>query len=200
MLLRRIARPLLAAPFVYDGVQAALHPAEHVDAARDGAALVTGALGTEPLSDRQVSLLVRVHGAATAFAGLLLAVGRTPRTAALTLAALTAPLAVAHQPFTSKGDERRLRTAAFVKDLGKVGAAVIAGIDLEGKPGLTYRVQAARRKASRELEHAKGSGARELKHAKHRGARELKHAKHAAAHQVEHAKAAAERELHRAAS
>ncbi|MCA5894621.1 DoxX family membrane protein [Isoptericola sp. NEAU-Y5] len=144
MLLRRIARPLLAAPFVYDGIQAALHPAEHVDTAREASMLVTRTVGTPSLSDRQLGLLVRAHGAATAVAGLLLALGRTPRTAALALAALTAPLAVAHQPFTSKGAERNERTAAFVKDLGKVGAAVIAGIDLEGRPGVTYRVQQAR--------------------------------------------------------
>lgn len=149
MLLRRIARPLLAAPFVYDGIQAVLHPAEHVDAAREGSTLVTDAVGAEPLSERQLGLLVRVHGAVTAAAGVLLAVGRTPRTAALALAALTAPLAVAHQPFTSKGAERSLRTAAFVKDLGKVGAAVIAGVDLEGRPGVTYRVQQARTHAAR---------------------------------------------------
>ncbi|MFE5310188.1 DoxX family membrane protein [Isoptericola sp. NPDC056573] len=149
MLLRRIARPLLAAPFVYDGIQAVLHPAEHVDAAREGSRLVTDAVGAEPLGDRQLGFLVRAHGAVTAAAGVLLAVGRTPRTAALALAALTAPLAVAHQPFTSKGAERSLRTAAFVKDLGKVGAAVIAGVDLEGRPGVTYRVQQAREHATR---------------------------------------------------
>lgn len=159
MLLRRIARPLLAAPFVYDGIQAVLHPAEHVDAAREGSTLVTDAVGAEPLSDRQLGLLVRAHGAVTAAAGVLLAVGRTPRTAALALAALTAPLAVAHQPFTSKGAERSLRTAAFVKDLGKVGAAVIAGVDLEGRPGVTYRVQQAREHATR-LAEAKADAAK----------------------------------------
>jgi len=157
MLLRRIARPLLAAPFVYDGIQAVLHPAEHVDAAREGSTLVTDAVGAEPLSDRQLGLLVRAHGAVTAVAGVLLAVGRTPRTAALALAALTAPLAVAHQPFTSKGAERSLRTAAFVKDLGKVGAAVIAGVDLEGRPGVTYRVQQAREHATRLAEAKAGA-------------------------------------------
>ncbi|MEU2202677.1 DoxX family membrane protein [Isoptericola sp. NPDC019482] len=157
MLLRRIARPLLAAPFVYDGIQAVLHPAEHVDAAREGSTLVTDAVGAEPLSERQLGLLVRAHGAVTAVAGVLLAVGRTPRTAALALAALTAPLAVAHQPFTSKGAERSLRTAAFVKDLGKVGAAVIAGVDLEGRPGVTYRVQQARTHAARLAEAKAGT-------------------------------------------
>jgi len=157
MLLRRIARPLLAAPFVYDGIQAVLHPAEHLDAARDGSALVAKAAGTEPLSDRQLGMVVRAHGAATALAGLFLAVGRTPRTAALALAALTAPLAVAHQPFTSKGAERSLRTAAFVKDLGKVGAAVIAGVDLEGRPGVTYRVNQAREHATKLAEAKAGT-------------------------------------------
>lgn len=154
MLLRRIARPLLAAPFVYDGVQAALHPDDHVEAASEGAALVTDALGAEPLSERRVALLVRAHGAATAAAGLLLAVGRTPRTAALALAALTAPLAVAHQPFTAPRDQRGARTDAFVADLGKIGAAVIAGVDLEGRPGLSYRVRAARTRAGKATERA----------------------------------------------
>jgi uncharacterized membrane protein YphA (DoxX/SURF4 family) len=154
MLLRRLARPLLAVPFVYDGLSAALRPTEHTDAARQGADTVTRTLGLDPLDDTQVSLLVRAHGAATVVAGLLLAVGRAPRTAALTLAALTAPLAVVNQPFTAKGDERKERTAKFVRNLGSVGAAVIAGIDLEGRPGVTYRIGQKRAAASRSIEHA----------------------------------------------
>jgi len=188
MLLRRIARPLLAAPFLYDGVQAVLHPAEHLEAAREGAGLVTDALGAEPLSERKVSLLVRAHGAATALAGLLLAVGRTPRTAALTLAALTAPLAVVNQPFTSKGAERTEKTGKFVRNLGAVGAALIAGIDLEGRPGLTYRVGQARARATRELEHATHTGSRELGHAKDRATQQVEHARATAARELKHAK------------
>lgn len=154
MLLRRLARPLLAVPFVYDGLSAALRPAEHTAAAREGADTVTRTLGLDPLDDTQVSLVVRAHGAATVVAGVLLAVGRAPRTAALTLAALTAPLAVVNQPFTTKGPARQEKTAKFVRNLGSVGAAVIAGIDLEGRPGVSYRIGQKRLAATRSIEHA----------------------------------------------
>lgn len=154
MLLRRLARPLLASSFVYDGVQAALHPAEHATAAREGSALVTERLGRATLSDAQVTLLVRVHGVATALAGLALALGKAPRTAALALAALTAPLAVVNQPFTSKGVERSEKTTKFVHNLGAIGAALIAGVDLEGRPGLSWRVHHARDAAARSTSKA----------------------------------------------
>ena len=80
MLLRHVARPMLASWFVYDGLQAALRPAEHVRAARSGVELVEKSAGIEaPLSEKQVATLVRAHGAATALAGLFLAVGKAPR-------------------------------------------------------------------------------------------------------------------------
>lgn len=144
MLLRHVARPMLASWFVYDGVQAALHPAEHVAAAREGSRLVTERLGGSPLGDRQVATLVRVHGAATALAGVALAVGKAPRTAALVLAGLTVPLAVVDQPFTAPADQRSERTARFVRRVGAIGAALIAGVDYEGRPGVGWRVERAR--------------------------------------------------------
>jgi len=145
MLLRHLARPMLASWFVYDGVQAALKPAEHVRAARNGVELVEKRAGMDvPLSDRQVATLVRAHGAATAVAGLCLAVGKAPRTAALTLAALTVPLAVVNQPFTSGDATRTERTRKFVANVGAIGAALIAGADYEGRPGVQWRLDRAR--------------------------------------------------------
>ncbi|QJW36152.1 DoxX family membrane protein [Cellulosimicrobium protaetiae] len=145
MLLRHLARPMLASWFVYDGVQAALKPAEHVRAARSGVELVEKSAGIEaPLSEKQVTALVRAHGAATAVAGLFLAVGKAPRTAALTLAALTVPLAVVNQPFTSGEATRAERTRKFVANVGAIGAALIAGADYEGRPGVQWRLEKAR--------------------------------------------------------
>ncbi len=145
MLLRHLARPMLASWFVYDGLQAALKPAEHVRAARSGVELVEKSAGIEaPLSEKQVAVLVRAHGAATAVAGLFLAVGKAPRTAALTLAALTVPLAVVNQPFTSGEATRAERTRKFVANVGAIGAALIAGADYEGRPGVQWRLEKAR--------------------------------------------------------
>lgn len=144
MLLRHIARPLLASSFIYDGVQAARKPSEHVAAAKTGSALATQALGAEPLSEKQVTTLVRAHGIATATAGTLLALGKAPRASAVALALLTLPLAVVNQPFTAPKDERPARTERFLRNLASVGAALIAGADLEGRPGLSWRVQQAR--------------------------------------------------------
>lgn len=144
MLLRHIARPLLASSFIYDGVQAARKPSEHVTAAKTGSAVATRALGAEPLSEKQVTALVRAHGIATATAGVLLALGKAPRASAITLALLTLPLAVVNQPFTAPKGERAARTDRFLHNLASVGAALIAGVDLEGRPGLSWRVQQAR--------------------------------------------------------
>jgi uncharacterized membrane protein YphA (DoxX/SURF4 family) len=201
MLLRRLARPLLAAPFVYDGLSAALRPAEHTAAAREGADTVTRTLGVEPLDDTQVSLLVRAHGAVTVVAGVLLAVGRAPRTAALTLAALTAPLAVVNQPFTSRGDERTAKTGKFVRNLGSVGAAVIAGIDLEGRPGVTYRIEQKRAASTRSAKHAVDSASKSAKHAAKTVTRDVEHtvdsasksAKRAARHAAKKARSTAKK-------
>ncbi|WP_425956374.1 DoxX family membrane protein [Xylanimonas sp. McL0601] len=149
MLLRRIARPLLAAPFVYDGVQAALHPAEHVAAARGLADKVTDRLGVKRLTDANLSLAVRVHGGYTAVLGVALGAGFLPRLASLELASITAPLAVVHQPFTAKGPDRAERMQKFVRTIGYVGAALLAGFDTEGRPGISWRVRNARRQRAK---------------------------------------------------
>lgn len=151
MLLRHLARPMLASWFVYDGVQAAWRPHEHAAAARRGADLVgeRGGLDT-PLSENQVTGLIRAHGIATVVAGTCLALGKAPRTSAFALAALTVPLAVVNEPFT-KGGDRPERTRRFVGNVGAIGAALIAGADLEGRPGVQWRVK----KVRRDLETAK---------------------------------------------
>ncbi|PFG32584.1 DoxX family membrane protein [Sanguibacter antarcticus] len=152
MLLRPIARPLLATWFIHDGLDAALHPGRHLESARGPADQVSALVGGAPhLTDSQVKTAVRVHGGLTVVAGAALAVGRAPRSAALFLALLTVPLAIADQPFTSGTVARSVRTEQFVRRLGAVGAALLAGVDYEGRPGITWRVEhsKAARAASR---------------------------------------------------
>jgi len=150
MLTRRVARPLLASWFVATGLDACRRPEEHVERTRHAwhrlAARVNGL--PEAPSDEVLRTAARAHGAATAIAGLLLALGKTPRFAACTLAALTAPVAVLDAPVKG-GRTTAAQTSerAFVRDLSLIGGALLAGLDTEGRPSVAWRVQHAREAA-----------------------------------------------------
>jgi uncharacterized membrane protein YphA (DoxX/SURF4 family) len=169
VLLRRLARPLFASWFVSEGLDVVRHPAAHAAEARGALTTLRArlpqpvrqgpageALGRE-LSDRQLTTIVQVHGLALAGAGVLLVVGKAPRTAALALAALTAPLVLVNLPVKRAAGEdpavRRARKDRFVRALAFTGGALIAGVDLEGRPGISWRVHKAR------LDHAAAKAA-----------------------------------------
>lgn len=150
MLIRRIARPLLATWFVTEGIDAVRHPAahaQHTEAAWRRWAARVDALG-DPPDDGTVRTIVQVHGAAMTGAGLLLALGRLPRLSALTLAVLTVPLAIADAPArTSDADvphpaagERVDRRGRFTRDLSMIGAAALAALDRQGRPSLGWQL------------------------------------------------------------
>ncbi|MBN9376137.1 MAG: DoxX family protein, partial [Cellulomonas sp.] len=77
MLLRPFARPLFASWFVAEGIDALRHPAVHATAGREGLAALHGHVGRLPglsqsldralttVTDTQLGLVVRAHGAAT---------------------------------------------------------------------------------------------------------------------------------------
>ncbi|WP_448629907.1 hypothetical protein [Cellulomonas soli] len=84
-----------------------------------------------------------MHGAALATAGLMIIGGRAPRTAALALAALTAPLVLANLPDRRAAhdrEERQVRRDRLVQALTLTGAALLVAADREGRPGLAWRV------------------------------------------------------------
>lgn len=153
MLIRRIARPLLASWFVSEGLDAARRPSAHVAFARPAVeALLERTTGVPRPSDAQLRTIIQAHGLATALAALALALGRAPRTAALALAALTLPLAAASMP-GGKGaklapEASRERRDRFVRSLAFTGAALIAGVDAEGRPGVSWRLANAREQAA----------------------------------------------------
>jgi len=138
MILRRIARPLLAAPFVYDGARALLWPADDIAKWRQK-------LPEDQVTDEQVHLIARAHGAANVGLGLMVALGVLPRTAAVGLALLAIDEAWVGNPFDADAKGLRgERAEKFIQSLGRAGAALIAGADLEGKPGARWRIEAAR--------------------------------------------------------
>jgi putative oxidoreductase len=136
---RRIARPVLAATFIAGGVEALRHPAKRARAAEP---LVDRA--AEPLGlPQDPELLVRANGALMIGAGALLATGRFPRVAAAALAGTLVPATAVEYPFwtAEDGEERRRQLVQVLKNVGLLGGLLLAAVDTEGRPGLAYRAK-----------------------------------------------------------
>jgi putative oxidoreductase len=135
-IVRRLARPLLAAPLIQSGIQTARHPGPQVEVARPILSQVQEPLRL-PADQVQV---VRAAGAVTAAAGLLLALGKLPRLSALALV-VTAPVVTTVQPFWKEKDpqQRSSQLTESLKSLGLIGGALLAAVDTEGKPSIAYR-------------------------------------------------------------
>ena len=152
MILRRIARPLLAAAFVAEGVDALRNPKPRIQAA-------------EPLLDKvpdevhqklpdQVPTdpesLVKLDAAVKIGAGLALGLGKFPRLSALLLASSLVPsTAAAHRFWEHENpEERATQQQQFLKNMGLLGGLLLAAADTHGKPSLTWRAKHAARDAT----------------------------------------------------
>ncbi|MFR9751294.1 DoxX family membrane protein [Nocardia sp. 004] len=147
MLLRRLARPLLAAAFVVDGIDTLRRPDERVKTAtellqRGQRGLPSGIAERLPADP---AAAVRLNAAAQVGGGLFLALGRAPRMAAVVLAATVVPATVTEQDFWNEQDPARksAKRTALLKDLGLLGGLLIAAADTEGKPSLAWRSRRA---------------------------------------------------------
>src|SRR5690554_4322345 len=163
---RRLARPLLASSFVATGVDALLHPDSHVERFRKVEPALEKA-GIPPAIASDTRLLVRVSGGITAVAGLMLATGRNPRSAALTLAAITVPVTLVNNPvWTSTGKDRKKEMRrGLLTGASLVGGLVIAGLDRDGRPSLAWRATNTRehKAALREIRAAAKESKADLK-------------------------------------
>lgn len=153
MILRRIARPLLATAFVASGVDSLRNPGSQVrtaqpvlDRSRD--MLPAQAAAAVP---SQAETAIRINGAVQVGAGILLATGKAPRLAAAALAGSLVPTTVTGTDFWNEADPaaRAAQRNAFIKNVSLVGGALLAAADTEGKPSLAWRGR-AKAEAARE--------------------------------------------------
>lgn len=163
-LVRRLARPLLAASFVAAGIDAVLHPMTKADAARpfvDRFAPAAG-LPADP------ELIVRANGALQAGAGALFALGRLPRLSALALAVSLLPSAYADGAFWREKDPeaRREQRNRLIRDAGLLGGALLGAVDTEGRPGLAWRGRRAVRQAEKAGKRATRDARKTARHAR----------------------------------
>jgi uncharacterized membrane protein YphA (DoxX/SURF4 family)/gas vesicle protein len=155
MLIRRLARPLLASVFVVDGVDTLMHPEPRAQAATTLVShgeqrlpdSVSAKLPSDPAKVVRINAIVRVG------AGTLLALNRAPRLSSLALAVTVIPATVTEQDFWNESDaqQRAAKRTAFLKDVGLLGGLLIAAADTEGKPSLGWRGRRAARRAAAAL-------------------------------------------------
>ena len=148
LLVRAIARPLLAASFIGGGISTLRKPAGRVAVADR---VVHPLLARVPqLSDTEQ--VVKIDATAKVIAGTMLALGKLPRTSAAVLAASLVPTTVAGHPFWEEKDpvRRSQQRLQLTKNAGLLGGLLLAAVDTEGRPSLGWWA----RRTPRVLSHA----------------------------------------------
>lgn len=133
MLLARVARPLLAAVSVANGVETLINPKPKIEAATPLLARGQGMLPTQaPINP---ALLVQADAAVKIAAGLMMGLGWAPRIAATVLAVDLIPSAVTENPFSAAGspDARKSRQEHFLSHCGLLGGLLLAAATSGGK-------------------------------------------------------------------
>lgn len=156
-MVRRIARPLLSAAFIGQGIEALrdVKPAaEVVQPTLDGLQALPNSV-SDKVPDNAVTV-AKINAAVQIGGGLLLATGRIPRVASALLAATVIPGNLGRHMFWEendpvlKADKRR----AFLTDVSLVGGLVLASADTAGKPSLGWRGRRAGRRVAERVSSA----------------------------------------------
>ena len=128
---------MMAAMFVSGGLDSLQHPDAKAKKADRVARAIAEPLG---LPDDPVTL-VRLNGAVQVGAGVLFASGKLPRFSALVLAATLVPTTLAGHPFWEEDDPqaKRQQRIHFLKNLSMLGGLLLAALDTEGRPSVTWR-------------------------------------------------------------
>jgi putative oxidoreductase len=184
MLVRRIARPLLASTFVFGGIDTLRNPGPRVAGARPVVETIAEQADKQlPVTvPRDVEQWVKIDAAVKVGAGALFALGRLPRLTALILAGSIVPTTLAgHRFWEAEGAAKQGQTIHFLKNLGLLGGLLLAAVDTEGKPSVGYRARRAARKAAdsteKSFEKAQKRAAKAQKRAKKTAKKQAKKVK-----------------------
>ncbi len=156
MLVRRIARPLLASSFVYGGIDTLRNPQTRVPGAAPVVETITKTADQQlPVQvPRDVEQWVRIDAGIKVGAGSLLALGKLPRLSALALAGSIVPTTLAgHRFWEHENPEERFgQLSNLLKNAGLLGGLLIAAVDTVGRPSVGYRARRAAKRATQSTE------------------------------------------------
>lgn len=151
MLIRRVARPLLASAFIGQGLETFKSPKPAAAAAQptlDGLHRLPDAVASNAPQDAET--LAKITAAIQIGGGLLLATGRLPRLASAALAATVIPANLGAHMFWAESDPaiKARKRREFTVDLSLLGGLIIASADTAGKPSLGWRGRRAAQNAA----------------------------------------------------
>ncbi|MDP9239798.1 MAG: DoxX family protein [Actinomycetota bacterium] len=148
-LLRRVARPMLAVPFITGGIDVLRNPDPRAKLAAPVAAKMAEVLPV-PLPSDPVQL-VQIDAGLKILGGLMLATGRMPRLAALGLAASLVPTTLAGHSFWEHDDpqQRAHQRIHFGKNVGLIGGLLITAADTGGRPSVGWATRQAAKRSRR---------------------------------------------------
>jgi len=173
LLVRAIARPLLASAFISGGIHTLRKPAKRVAAADR---VVTPLISRVPqLSNTEQ--VVKIDAAAKVVAGSMLAFGKLPRLSATVLAASLVPTTIADHPFWDEQDpvRRAQHRLQLTKNAGLLGGLLLAAVETEGKPSVGYRARRAAHKAADATEKNFAKAQKRAAKAQKKAAKRVKH-------------------------
>jgi putative oxidoreductase len=165
VVLRAIARPLLASIFIVQGYDTFRHPEKVATRAEP---VITPLAERFPAVPAKPEDAVRLNGAVQMAAGTMLALGRWPRLSALALAATLVPTTLAGHRFWEAEDDatKAQQRIHFLKNTSMLGGLLIAVGDTAGKPSIAWRARYAAQEAGRTARSARKQTARTARTAK----------------------------------
>ena len=152
MLVRRIARPLLASTFIFGGQDALRHP--DTKAPRAEKLDIPNKPGMAKLHITTTEQAVRANAAIQVVGGSILALNKFPRLSSLALAATLVPTTAAGHRFWEESDKQQktFHQTHFFKNLSMLGGLLIASVDTEGKESLAKKTKRVSRRSTRKAE------------------------------------------------
>jgi putative oxidoreductase len=182
MLVRRIARPLLASSFIYGGIDTLRNPQSRVPGAAPIVAQITEMADKQlPVEvPKDVEQWVKIDAAVKVGAGSLFALGKLPRLSALLLTGSIVPTTLAGHRFWEHDDpkERFGQLSHFLKNLGLLGGLLIAAVDTEGRPSVGWRAKRTAGAAAAAAEASYEKASQRAAKAQKRAAKQAKKLKH----------------------
>ena len=156
-MIRKLARPMLASVFVWDGVDTLRNTSEHVADTESVLKRLRKVLPREYAGylPNDPELVTRALGGAKTAAGTSLALGKAPRTSAAVLALTHVPNLVGNSFWSADSkEEKETQRTNFVTNTALLGALAIVTQDTEGKPSLRWRTAKASERANKKIQQA----------------------------------------------